>query len=182
MILIATIFMVLFGILGIWDGIYYHDYKYKLWQHKESIIEHIIHTFRSVAFPVVVYYLFQYDFGGRMMMVGVMAVVIDFVLLAIDVRIEGYSRDRFGGLSNGEYATHLFANMFHYISITLILAAKPADAWTLRQSFEITRSYPDITVCLGSAFVTGGTVAAVWHCWLWSKFVSGKSIPLIKTN
>jgi len=51
------------------------------------------------------------------MMVGVMVACIDIVLLAIDVRIEGYSRNRYGGLSHGEYATHLFSNTCHYVSL-----------------------------------------------------------------
>ncbi|MBT6391267.1 MAG: hypothetical protein HOJ69_08540, partial [Candidatus Marinimicrobia bacterium] len=167
MIIAATVFMVLFGLMSIVDGLYYHDYKYKLYLHKESILEHIMHTFRAVAFPLVVYYLFQNDFGGWMMMVGVFVAFIDIILLAIDVRIEGHSRDRYGGLSNGEYATHLFANTFHYVSIALILGAKPAEAWTFTQSFELMRPYPEITVWLGSAFVTGGTIAAVLHFWQW---------------
>ncbi len=172
MIIAATVFMVLFGLMSIVDGMYYHDYKYKLYLHKESILEHIMHTFRAVAFPLVVYYLFQNDFGGWMMMVGVFVAFIDIILLAIDVRIEGHSRDRYGGLSNGEYATHLFANTFHYVSIALILGAKPAEAWTFTQSFELMRPYPEITVWLGSAFVTGGTIAAVLHFWQWSQYFS----------
>ena len=63
--------MVLFGLLAIVDGLYFHDYKYKLANYKESILEHIIHTCRAVAFPIVVYCLFQNDFGGWMMMAGV---------------------------------------------------------------------------------------------------------------
>jgi len=43
--------MVLFGVSGLVDGVYFHDYKYKLYRYKESILEHIIHTFRSAAFP-----------------------------------------------------------------------------------------------------------------------------------
>ena len=174
MIIVATVFMVLFGLMGVLDGAYFHDYKYKLAKDKESILEHIIHTFRSVAFPIVVYCLFQHDFGGRMMMIGIIVAVIDIILLAIDVRIEGHSRNRYGGLSNGEYATHIFANTFHYVSIALILAAKPADAWTVTQSFELSRPYPVVTVWLGSAFVTGGIIAALWHFWQWSQFVTKK--------
>ncbi len=166
--------MVLFGLLAIVDGFYYHDYKYKLAKDKESILEHIIHTFRAVAFPVVVYCLFQNDFGGLIMMVGVFVAFLDIILLAIDVRIEGHSRNRYGGLSNGEYATHLFANTFHYVSIALILAAQPEEAWAFTQSVELIRPYPEMTVWLGSAFVTGGTIAAVLHFWQWGQFVLSK--------
>ncbi|MBN4081470.1 hypothetical protein JYT44_03805 [Caldithrix abyssi] len=176
MIIAATIFMVLFGLLGIWDGAYYHDFKYKLAKDKESINEHIVHTCRSVAFPLVVYYLYQHDFGGRIMMIGIFAAAIDVILLSIDVRIEGHSRNRFGGLSNGEYATHIFANTFHYVSIALILAAKPAEAWTLTHSFEFARPYPEVTGWIAAVFVTGGIIVAGWHFWQWNHFVSKKGV------
>ncbi|MBT88622.1 MAG: hypothetical protein QF847_00170 [Candidatus Marinimicrobia bacterium] len=174
MIIAATVFMALFGVMGILDGVYYHDYKYKLAKDKESIVEHIVHTFRNVAFPIIVYYLFQHDVGGKIMMIGVTVAIIDIILLAIDVRIEGYSRNRYGGLSNGEYATHIFANTFHYVSIALILAAKPEEAWTFTHSYELIRPYPEITVWLGSAFVSGGSISAIWHFWQWSQFVTKK--------
>lgn len=172
--------MVLFGVSGLVDGVYYHDYKYKLFRDKESILEHIIHTFRSIAFPIVVYSLFLKDFGGWPMMGGVIVVIIDIIFLAIDVRIEGHSRNRYGGLSNGEYATHLFANTCHYVSIALILAAKPAEAWTFTQSFELMRPYPEMTVWLGSAFVTGGTIAAVLHFWQWSQYFTNNKPNILK--
>ena len=174
--------MVLFGVSVLVDGVYFHDYKYKLYRDKESILEHIIHTFRAAAFPIMVYCLFQNDFGGWPMMVGVMVACIDIVLLAIDVRIEGYSRNRYGGLSHGEYATHLFSNTCHYVSIALILAAKPEAAWTFTQSFELMRPYPAITVWLGSAFVTGGTIAAVLHFWQWSQFFSNNKPNILKDD
>ena len=155
MIIASTVCLVVFGILAIVDGVYYHDIKYKLYQDKESILDHIYHTVRAVMFPIG-------------------AVSIDFIMLIFDVKEEGRSRNRYGGLSNGEYMNHVFANTFHFVAIALILAAKPVEAWTFTHSFELTRPYPEITVWLGRAFVTGGVIAALLHFWQWSQYFSRK--------
>ena len=170
----ATVCLVVFGILAIVDGVYYHDIKYKLYQDKESILEHIYHTIRAVMFPIMMYCLFAYDFGGVLMIVGIGAVSIDFIMLIFDVKEEGRSRNRYGGLSNGEYMNHVFANTFHFVAIALILAAKPAAAWTIDPSFALGRPYPQVTAWLGSAFVAGGVIAALLHFWQWSQYFSRK--------
>ena len=174
MIIAATVCLVVFGILAIVDGAYYHDIKYKLYQDKESILEHIYHTIRAVMFPIMMYCFFAHDLGGLLLILGVTAAAIDLLTLLFDVKEEGRSRNRYGGLSNGEYMNHVFSNTFHFVAIALILAAKPAEAWTFNHSFELNRQYPEITVWLGSAFVTGGTIAAVWHFWQWTQFVTKK--------
>ena len=174
MIIAATVCLVVFGILAIVDGVYYHDIKYKLYQDKESILEHIYHTIRAVLFTIIMYSLFSRDLGGILLILGILAAGIDMFVLVLDVKEEGRSRNRYGGLSNGEYMNHVFANTFHFVSIALILAAKPAEAWTFKYSFELNRPYPEITVWMGSAYVTGGVIATLWHFWQWNKFVSNK--------
>ena len=174
MIIAATVCLVVFGILAIVDGAYYHDIKYKLYQDKESILEHIYHTIRAVMFPIMMYCFFAHDLGGLLLILGVTAAAIDLLTLLFDVKEEGRSRNRYGGLSNGEYMNHVFSNTFHFVAIALILAAKPVEAWTFNHSFELNRPYPEITVWLGSAFVTGGIIAAVWHFWQWTQFVTKK--------
>ncbi len=172
MIIAATICLLAFGILAIIDGVYYHDIKYKLAQDKESILEHIYHTIRAVLFTIIMYTLFAHDYRGSILWLGVTAAAVDMLFLILDVREEGRSRERYGGLSNGEYINHIFANAFHFVAIALILAAKPADAWKLTHAFELSRPYPDITNWIGNAFVTGGAIASIIHFWQWSQFVS----------
>ena len=129
MIIAATVCLVVFGILAIVDGAYYHNIKYKLYQDKESILEHIYHTIRAVMFPIMMYCFFAHDLGGLLLILGVTAAAIDLLTLLFDVKEEGRSRNRYGGLSNGEYMNHVFSNTFHFVAIALILAAKPAEAW-----------------------------------------------------
>ncbi len=174
MIIAATICMVAFGILAIIDGVYYHDIKYRLAKDKESILEHIYHTIRAVLFTIIMYTLFAHDHSGPILWLGVTVVAVDMLFLVLDVREEGRSRNRYGGLSNGEYMNHIFANAFHFVSIALILAAKPLDAWAIGSTPIIDRPYPLVTSWIGSAFVTGGGIASIMHFWQWSQFVSTK--------
>ena len=174
MIIAATVCLVVFGILAIVDGAYYHNIKYKLYQDKESILEHIYHTIRAVMFPIMMYCFFAHDLGGLLLILGVTAASLDLIMLLFDVKEEGRSRNRYGGLSNGEYMNHIFANTFHFVSIALILASKPAEAWSFNQTIEFEGFYPEVTTWVGSAFVIGGIIAAIMHFWQWSKFVSKK--------
>ena len=66
-------------------------------------------------------------------------------MLLFDVKEEGRSRNRYGGLSNGEYMNHIFANTFHFVSIALIFSAKPAEAWSFNQTIEFEGIYPEVT-------------------------------------
>lgn len=77
-------------------------------------------------------------------------------------------------VQNGEYMNHIFANTFHFVSITLILAAKPLDAWAFGPSTILDRPYPEITSWICGAFVPGGIIATIMHFWQWSQFVTNK--------
>ena len=92
MIIASTVCLVLFGILAIIDGVYYHDIKYKLYKDKESILEHIYHTIRAVMFPFMMYCFFARNFGGWLLILGVTAASLDLIMLLFDVKEEGRSR------------------------------------------------------------------------------------------
>ena len=57
-------------------------------------------------------------------MVGVLAVIVDTLFFLLDAVEEKKSRSKWGGLSNGEYITHLISNTLHYCAITTVLLAK----------------------------------------------------------
>ncbi len=176
MIIVATTCLVVFGILAIVDGVYYHDIKYKVYQDKESILDHIYHTVRAMLLFIIMYCLVTHDFGGVLMLVGNCAVIINFIMLIIDVKEE--DRNRYDGLFNGEYINHVFANIFHFISIALILAAKPAATWTVGPSFALDRPYPQVTAWLGSVFVKGEVIAALLHFEQSNRYFSNKGSQL----
>ena len=56
-ILSATISVLLFGIIGIIDGFYFHLWKFKLHKHPETRFEHWTHTIRAAIFLGLLPYL-----------------------------------------------------------------------------------------------------------------------------
>jgi hypothetical protein len=122
--LISTILLLAFALLAIIDGFYLHIFKYQLFNHKESKFEHLTHTIRAILFPLIVYFLFITQNSSTGFYLGVLFVVIDIVVLAIDAFVEKDSRIFMGGLPRWEYMLHLFVNGFHFASIAVFFAIK----------------------------------------------------------
>lgn len=112
-LLITTTLLVLFAILAIFDGFYLHIFKYQLHNHSESKFEHLTHTLRAILFPLIVYYLFIKQDGSTSFFIGILFVILDLLILAIDAYVEKDSRVFMGGLPRWEYILHLFVNGFH---------------------------------------------------------------------
>lgn len=122
--LISTILLLAFALLAIIDGFYLHIFKYQLFNHKESELEHLTHTIRAILFPLIVYFLFINQNCLTSFYLGVLFIVIDIVVLVIDAFIEIDSRSFMGGLPRWEYILHLFVNGFHLASFAVFFAIK----------------------------------------------------------
>ena len=57
MYIFSCILLICWSILGSFDSTYYHDKKYSLHIHSESIKEHLYHTIRSICYPIIVFSL-----------------------------------------------------------------------------------------------------------------------------
>lgn len=115
--------LILFMILATYDGFYLHIFKYKLFNHKESIFEHKMHTIRAALFPLIVWLLFLEN-SQIALLAGVTLVLIDLVVLGMDAYFEKDSRAFMGGLPKWEYVLHLFANSLHFAAVILIIASR----------------------------------------------------------
>lgn len=124
----AAVLLILFALLGVFDGLFLHLWRYSLHAHAESRREHVIHTARALLFPPIVAMIFASS-GGYLLWIGVAAAAADMVVLAIDALTEKDSRTFMGGLPRWEYVIHLFANGLHFAAIALALAAKGAACW-----------------------------------------------------
>tara|TARA_Y100000758_G_scaffold9001_1_gene6955 strand:- start:23 stop:517 length:495 start_codon:yes stop_codon:yes gene_type:complete len=152
---IAFILLLLWSLLGSFDLTYYHDKKYALHLHVESIREHVYHTIRAICYPIIIFSIFYKNFQGIIFWLGVSAIIIDTIFFILDAFEEKNSRKKWGGLSHGESITHLFSNTFHYCAITTILLAKIY----LSPSTE----YPQYLSIISIIFVIGGTFTAIQH-------------------
>ena len=120
---LATFFLLLFMMLATYDGFYLHIFKYRLFDRRESVFEHKTHTARAILFPLIVWFLFL-DESLSGFLIGILLVVLDLIVLAVDAYSEKESRKFMGGLPRWEYIIHLFANAFHFSAIALVLALK----------------------------------------------------------
>jgi uncharacterized membrane protein HdeD (DUF308 family) len=171
-IMSATISVLIFGIIGIIDGFYYHLWKFKLHKHSETRFEHWIHTIRAAAFLALLYLLFLNDFGGKYLLIALGIVLLDIVILVIDLVAEKDSRENLGGLPHNEYIVHVIANALHYIALALILVAKPLSSWELNASHLIEREFPSFTEMVAINLIPGVILMVVFHLLLMNKKVA----------
>ena len=124
MYLTTSILLILWSLVGSFDAAYYHDKKYSLHLHSESIKEHLYHTIRVICYPFIIFSLFYKNFNGIILWIGILTIIIDTIFFMLDAFEEKNSRKKWGGLPHGEYITHLISNTFHYCAINTILLSK----------------------------------------------------------
>lgn len=56
--IISIILLIAYSLLALFDGVFLHLYKYRLYEHKESKFEHLTHTVRAVLFTGILIALF----------------------------------------------------------------------------------------------------------------------------
>ena len=155
MYIITLILLLFWSLLGSFDSTYYHEKKYSLHLHNESIKEHLYHTIRAICYPIIIFSLFYKNFTGIIYWIGVTAVIIDTIFFILDAFEEKNSRNKWNGLSHGEYMTHLFSNTFHYCAIVVILLSK----FFLSEKNE----HPLYLSIISIIFMIGGTITAIQH-------------------
>ena len=161
----ATIFLILFGAVAAFDGLYLHLWKYRLYAREESLSEHKLHTLQGILFLPVLFFLFYKDFGGWALWAGVLFLAIEQVVEILDVLSENKSRAGLGGLSSTEYAAHVVAITARTVAIALALAAKPLSAWSLDSPLLLG---PAHALASGVAFntIVGNLLVVALHVWL----------------
>lgn len=165
-ITIAVVLIALSATVAIADGVYFHLIKYKLYARRESIAEHLTHTLRAVLFGPMIYLLFGRCFGGLALWGALGMVLVDFAIQSWDVLIERTSRSVLGGLSSLEYWIHVVAITTHVAAVTLVLAARPASAWSTSAPTVMPGAWPAIARFATLGLVPGATGLALLHLWL----------------
>lgn len=140
----GAVCMALFSVIGIFDGVYYHLYRFQLYAHRESRREHLTHTVRVGLYVTILYALFLNDARGPLLWLGAAAIAVDVLVLLWDLLEEGDSRRNLGGLPHREYMIHVVANALHFLAVGLVLFARPAGSWAwnagdlgVRPGFEL---------------------------------------------
>lgn len=165
----ATLCLLLFGVIGIIDGFYYHLWKFNLYKHKETRFEHLTHTLRAALFLVMLFIFFLHDYGGKIFLFGVALALIDIIVLIIDLIVEGNSREKLGGMPHKEYIIHVIANALHFTSIALVLVAKPLAFWSINAPHLLDRDFPKFTHLVAQNLIPGVALLVLLHILLMNK-------------
>ena len=161
----ATILLLLFAGLSLVDGIYIHLWRLRLHARPESYREHLWHTARAILFAPTVLLLFAAPTAGVALWIGIALFVVDEVVEILDVVEERPSRASIGGLSSMEYAVHVMLVTLRVAAVTLVLASRPADAWSLDAPTAV-GAHPETIAVLVKQLVPGAVLVACVHVWL----------------
>lgn len=123
-LIITAILLILFSALALYDGFYLHIFRYQLHNFSQSKTEHLTHTIRAIFFPAILCFLFLKQDCTTSFIIGLVIVVLDITVMAVDAFVEKDSREFMGGLPRWEYILHLFVNGFHFASIAVFLSIK----------------------------------------------------------
>ncbi len=177
LVVAAGVSLILFSAIGVFDGLYYHLWKFQLHRLPEAAYEQKLHTARAFLFAPIGLLLYAGNYGGWLLWLAIAFVAADFVLELLDVAAERQSRRKIGGISSGEYMVHISATSVRMVSLALILAAKPLAAWSLASPVHLAQAYPpwlQSFALVYSALMFGGGLLylglATWQP-QWERFV-----------
>jgi hypothetical protein len=142
--IISIVLLIAYSLLALFDGVFLHLYKYRLYEHKESKLEHLTHTIRAILFTGILISLFINIENNNLFVFGAILVVADIITLIIDAYVEKDSRTFMGGLPRWEYIIHLLVNGFHFASIAVFLVIKinlDSNGITLVNNFQQIESF-----------------------------------------
>jgi hypothetical protein len=121
-----------YGAIGTCDILYYHFHRFRLYERPECFREHLLHTAMVLLTPPGVVGLYVARTGGLTLWLATGVGVAQVIALLLDVLEEPDSRAQLGGLPRTEYFMHIVVCMMHAASLALVLADRPATAWSLQ--------------------------------------------------
>ncbi|WP_437639333.1 hypothetical protein [Sorangium sp. So ce854] len=160
---IASILLAVYAAVGAIDGIYLHLWKYRLFAHEASRREHHLHTIHAALFAVVIGALYLAPSAGLLLWAGVGATAASFVVVLLDVLEERRSRQGLGGLTPREYALHAGLIALYSASVALVLAARPASAWSLDAPLVLDLALPSLPRTVALNLLPGAVLTALAH-------------------
>ncbi len=162
----AAVLLAAVAMLAAVDGLYIHLWRLRLYARPETRREHWLHTARSLLFPPVLLGLFALPTGGILLWAAIAAAVLDLIAGLWDVAIERDSRAQLGGLGTAEYMVHVAVSMMHAGTLALVLAARPAAAWSLAAPPVLDTPMPGFGADLAWNLLPGAVVLGLLHVWL----------------
>jgi hypothetical protein len=120
-----------YGLIGTCDTLYYHLYRFRLYERPESFREHVLHTADIFLNVPVAAGLYMARTAGPTLWLATGFAVARTIVTLRDVMEEHDSRAQLGGLPRPEYFMHVVVCMMQAASLALVLADRPAAAWSV---------------------------------------------------
>jgi len=157
--------LALFLVLAAVDGVYLHLWRYRLYARPASRSEHQLHTWSAGLFLLSLPTLMLWESGGCLLWAGVALLGIDLVVELLDMGIERRSRADLGGLSTFEYILHVVITSSRVAAVTLVLVARPAEAWAFDAPLVL-GSLPSFASLVAWQALPGAALMTALHVWL----------------
>ena len=161
----SAVALAVFLVLAAVDGIYVHLWRYRLHARSASRYEHRLHTVTAVLFAGTLPTLFLWETGGVLLWAGILLIAADLAISIVDMVSERDSRAELGGLSTTEYVLHMVIMSARGAALALMLAGRPAAAWTLDAPW-IVGPMPAVAATVAWQALPGAVVMAGLHVWL----------------
>jgi hypothetical protein len=178
---VSILLLVVFTVIASYDGFWFHLWKLRLHTRPQSRLEHQLHTWNAIAFPVTLVPLYLADVAGLWLWLGVLLHVAVFAVESVDVAIEKDSRADLGGLSKAEACLHFAMSGLRWGYVALALGALPTEAWTAPTRFSFRA--PDLADPIGLvpwAVAIAGLPIALLHVALGRPRFLGAPLPPIR--
>ncbi len=158
----ASVLLVAFAALALYDGVWLHLFKYGLYHHEESKMEHAVHTARAILFVPILLLFYLSEPGSTVFYLGLGVVLLDIFVVLIDARLEEDSRSFMDGLPNAEYILHLVVNGQHFAgaAVVIFIAMMKHQGVEFSQVFY---AYHETYVWIVKNLVPGSVLVAVLH-------------------
>lgn len=162
--LISSGLLVAFASLSIFDGLYYHLWKFRLQERDESKFEHLTHTGRALLFIPSLILIYILGATGIWAWAAVVVLGLDLIVETFDVLNEKSSRESIGGLPSNEYLLHIMLTTIRVAAFTTGFAALPSAAWSIDSKIEIL--VPEASKLIGYNLLPGAVLILLLHVYL----------------
>jgi hypothetical protein len=162
---LATLSLLLFTMLAMFDGIGIHLIKLRLPERPQSWREHVWHTVSAVLFVPIVITIFWFPSAGITLWAGIALSLLMYGVEIFDVVSERTSRADLGGVSRTELALHVAAVATRSLALACTLCSRPTDFWSLA-SVSAGLTYPAWVSASVTGITIGSAMAAAAHVYL----------------
>lgn len=176
LLLCAAACIVAFTAIAGIDGLYFHLYRYRLYDRPDSRYEHWLHTLNAVLYVPLTALLFCVEPLGLWRHLALLLFAASVAIEILDVLCEERSRRTLGGLTRLEYLMHFLMSGLRFGSVLPILAGGAFAAWLPAQTALAGR--PLWLVLLGASLAGPGILIAALHLYLALRpLTSGPLLP-----